>query len=911
MESARMYDDALSKFEFDAAPHVVRDEVAAEPLALLWLHAPLDMAWKHTESAFEQFVANPESTELLFSAREQLQALQGLFVLLDDAVARLNVLEILHVFDLLEHKSIQANEACIEAVMLALLRLRVFVDLRRRDRPVTELALLDSFNRLRVLSGRDVVDARTYLEYVCLLAASPASVRTASLLDFQAKAKTLRLSLDKNLVAWLKRDPKAHLAVAAVFHQALHLSPTREESLLWWSAWHLAHVMQFANVMHANALKPLLGRINRFLKRRSEDKTQFLAAADLLDVLEMIHQLTRLLVEHAQTVSSVVQMLDDIHWPKESPSAERVAEAESLLLVADGEVFVQAADQVQASLAPVQDRFDLALRVNDAAAIVALAPDLEQLAAILGMLELSDASSLLAHASQRLRSAEMGNQALAAEDFEDIASALMRVDIELARLRMNLADSSTGTDSVAPALGDATRALIEQALADLLRAKEKLLNQDAQNNVHEVAGLLNGVGMSFAMLGLPVWYTVVDGLRTFIDHLPSYQGAFADVQDHVADVFASLEYGLENFRDFQRAPQSVLASGQRALGVLQSGTAWVAPQGYAEKDQFVVDSVATQLQQDSDVEAIEPDVDDFAEAQPVAQVVTELVVVPRLVPDDVDAEILEIFVEEGREIADALVGQLESINANHADREALADLRRSFHTIKGSGRIVGATLVGEFGWAFEHMLNQALEGVIEVSVPLLALLGDAQTQFNHLLDALEGKAGISLDAVNQAIQHAHALAEGQTIELVAHPAAALEHELAAPAEVTEVAEATDQQVFVPRIDPQLYEIFRNEVVEYLDYLDALVAQGEIEGGLYVEQELLRVTHSLLGGSRTAQAEHMMTLVQHVEHLVRAANEVRCAIQGTALSAIGQTLRVVRTLVDDLGGITVAVPDTSA
>jgi len=55
-----MYDDEMVKFEFDAAPQVVRDEVAAEPLALLWLHAPLDMAWKHIESAFEQFVANPE-----------------------------------------------------------------------------------------------------------------------------------------------------------------------------------------------------------------------------------------------------------------------------------------------------------------------------------------------------------------------------------------------------------------------------------------------------------------------------------------------------------------------------------------------------------------------------------------------------------------------------------------------------------------------------------------------------------------------------------------------------------------------------------------------------------------------------------------------------------------------------------
>ena len=691
-----MYDDALSKFEFDAAPHVVRDEVAAEPLALLWLHAPLDMAWKHTESAFEQFVANPEALELLGFAREQLQALQGLFVLLDDAVARLNVLEILHVFDLLERGGIQADEACVEVVMLALLRLRVFIDLRRRDRQVTELALLDSFNRLRILSGREVVDARTYLEYVRLLAAAPAAIRTASLPDFQAKAKNLRLNLDKNLVAWLKRDPKAHLAVASVFHQALHLSPTREESLLWWSAWHLAHVMQFANVMHSNELKPLLGRINRFLKRRAEDKAQFLAAADLLDVLEIIHKLTRLLVEHAHAVPSVVQMLEDIRWPKEAPSADQVAEAESLLLVADGEIFVQAADQVQASLTPVQDRFDLALRVNDTASIFALAPDLEQLSAILGMLELSEPSSLLAQASQRLRAAEAAGESLRAEDFEDIASALMRVDIELARLRMNLADDSTSSDSITPVLGDATRALIEQALADLLRAKEKLLNQDAQNNIHDVAGLLNGVGMSFAMLGLPVWHSMVDGLRNFIEQLPRYQGAFADVQDDVADVFASLEYGLENFRDFQRAPQSVLASGQHALAALQSGTVLaepLTPMGAsssmaAPHSEPEVSHTGSELTGERAEKVV-------SEVVPVAQAEASQTEIPQLAPDDVDPEILEIFVEEGREIAAALNEQRATLQANITDREALGDLRRSFHTIKGSGRIVGATLVGE------------------------------------------------------------------------------------------------------------------------------------------------------------------------------------------------------------------------
>ena len=34
-------------------------------------------------------------------------------------------------------------------------------------------------------------------------------------------------------------------------------------------------------------------------------------------------------------------------------------------------------------------------------------------------------------------------------------------------------------------------------------------------------------------------------------------------------------------------------------------------------------------------------------------------------------------------------------------------MRRSFHTLKGSGRMVGAQLIGEFAWSIENLLNRA------------------------------------------------------------------------------------------------------------------------------------------------------------------------------------------------------------
>ena len=54
-----------------------------------------------------------------------------------------------------------------------------------------------------------------------------------------------------------------------------------------------------------------------------------------------------------------------------------------------------------------------------------------------------------------------------------------------------------------------------------------------------------------------------------------------------------------------------------------------------------------------------------------------------------DAELLEIYVTEAAEVLDHVDDQRRTLESNAGDREALREVRRSFHTLKGSGRMVG------------------------------------------------------------------------------------------------------------------------------------------------------------------------------------------------------------------------------
>ena len=50
---------------------------------------------------------------------------------------------------------------------------------------------------------------------------------------------------------------------------------------------------------------------------------------------------------------------------------------------------------------------------------------------------------------------------------------------------------------------------------------------------------------------------------------------------------------------------------------------------------------------------------------------------------------------------------------NRDDSESLQTMRRSFHTLKGSGRIVGASNIGEFSWSVENLLNRVIDGTVQ------------------------------------------------------------------------------------------------------------------------------------------------------------------------------------------------------
>lgn len=115
---------------------------------------------------------------------------------------------------------------------------------------------------------------------------------------------------------------------------------------------------------------------------------------------------------------------------------------------------------------------------------------------------------------------------------------------------------------------------------------------------------------------------------------------------------------------------------------------------------------------------------------------------PVAAPDeDEDTDLREIFLQEAREVVGNGQEALAALASDPADLDQQTTVRRAFHTLKGSSRMVGLDEFGEAAWAMEQLLNSWLAEQKPASADLLQLAGEAMQGFARWVeDIAQGQA---------------------------------------------------------------------------------------------------------------------------------------------------------------------------
>src|SRR5262249_42747943 len=139
---------------------------------------------------------------------------------------------------------------------------------------------------------------------------------------------------------------------------------------------------------------------------------------------------------------------------------------------------------------------------------------------------------------------------------------------------------------------------------------------------------------------------------------------------------------------------------------------------------------------------------------------------------EVDGELLAIFLEEAAEVLQRIEATLPVCRQQPNDLESLTTIRRGFHTLKGSGRMVGLMDLGEVAWEIEQLMNLWLEEKRLARPALLDLLAAACESFSGWLHqlgdgSLQGE--IQADALVEAARLLKSAASAPTPSSVPSP----------------------------------------------------------------------------------------------------------------------------------------------
>ena len=299
--------------------------------------------------------------------------------------------------------------------------------------------------------------------------------------------------------------------------------------------------------------------------------------------------------------------------------------------------------------------------------------------------------------------------------------------------------------------------------------------------------------------------------------------------------------------------------------------------------------------------------------------------------DMIDDEIIEIFVEECEEVLEAINTHLPVWKNNWEDQASLTELRRAFHTLKGSGRLVGAKEAGELAWSVENMLNRVIDKTISISSVMIDLIEQIAPLFPDYVTAFEKQtpAPTSGDAL---MERANRISDGLDESLALtpedtpqeeHPESILEPidsiaDTSIPEELsneetedaliasdpeqdthdaelatTETSETSEEDAKNKEFEAAILKIFIGEAESHLATIQHYLDAHPIDSApAKVSTEVLRALHTLKGSAQMANTPGIAAIVSPVEQLVKQVTNGDYLLQADLLSLLADSTAVI-------------------
>ncbi|MFN3563435.1 MAG: Hpt domain-containing protein, partial [Moraxella osloensis] len=282
-----------------------------------------------------------------------------------------------------------------------------------------------------------------------------------------------------------------------------------------------------------------------------------------------------------------------------------------------------------------------------------------------------------------------------------------------------------------------------------------------------------------------------------------------------------------------------------------------------------------------------------------------------------DPDIQEIYIEEANEVIETIAPLNQAWQANPDDFDTLKEIRRGFHTLKGSGRMVGANQLGELAWSIENMLNRVLDHTIAVDEGVLRLVSDVIEAFAGLItifaqNRTDYPAVIKLwqaVANSYAKKHGDSFSYHQALSAFAGQAAASPTASHSSAPHTDAAlsssHATAQTQALQDVSgisdisemDIADDVFIEEADELLADIDNFITHHLGEPATHVPDAILRAFHTLRGGAALIELNNVYRLSAAVEQALGDLLHNEMPLTASQLLTLQEAKDLLQTYID--------------
>lgn len=841
---------------------------------LHWVRLEIDRSLRNVRQQMEEYLESesPEDHEPLQNAIEDLRQVRGIFSLVGCYGAATLAGEMVHVLDDLIRDVSGDRSAAYDALSGASLQISDYMELLIGGELDRVIVLQPIINELRLVRSQPLVSESEL--FAIQLQLQGIELHPPSQLDGEGSdiTRTTLEVFQQNFLSWYRgRDSTAALKAINRFAEQISYS-VHSPALrsMWWALTLLTESIS-EDPDSSLELKRLLGRVVMQLRTLVE-KGETAAELQLGNLPGQLAYYLALAARPSARARDNSELEGIRLMVLSTADLETVR---NRLRLPNASVLLQVHQEVRRELQQVKDAIDLLVRTGGRIEIdVGLQKErLEKLASTLGLLGLGGLQTVLA------------NQACTLEDLApdspnwiDTATALLRVEDSLedglfrAQSRSEFDEFSVVPAALVPrknefspsrrGLDEAVTAFAREALVNLSQIKAMIvecLDTPSPDRVVSISALLGQIAAGLVIIDRVKPARLIETLAQHMEldrflqirgdldytnalaeavaaaelYLEALQNGFPQIEGHLKQMAAAVEHleWLVGSMRAEHADDSTRSTFEEesASSTGSDGT----PIESAIVSDHGTDKVSTEQEQDAGKTTI------------------------------ADAEILAVFVEEVTEVLQSLRRDLPELRTSPKNGDLLATVRRAFHTLKGSGRMVGADSIGSLGLAVEQVFNRCLDNNLAAPAKAVEIAEEAVNQIDRLLAGF--KAGDD-DALN-------------VTDFVAR------------------AEAVRDSIDTSEAD--IYAVFRDDTRERLSFVSRWLDMASSQiAPLAVEAEVLRAFHTLAGSAGIVGLDSAQRLFTAVERYLISCQEKEAGMRPDELVVVGELVEHLRELIGD-------------